>query len=67
MLYNIIAKVLAGILQKVSPKVVNYAQSGFIPRSQILDNVLLALELIMGYGNKGLTPRLSSLSSRICW
>lgn len=31
------------------PSIVDLAQSGFIPRKQLLDNVLLATELIKGY------------------
>lgn len=33
------------------------SQSGFIPNRQILDNILLAYELIKGYGRNGLSPR----------
>lgn len=55
-LYKLIAKVLAARLQKVSPIVVCNAQSGFIPRRQILDNVLLALEIIKGYRTKSVSP-----------
>lgn len=32
-------------------------QSRFIPDRQILDNTLLASELIKGYGRKGFSPR----------
>lgn len=37
--------------------VVDPSQSGFIPDRQILDNTLLATELVKGYGRKGLSPR----------
>lgn len=54
-LYKIIAKILSSRLQKISPFVINLAQAGFILGRKILDNVLLASELIKGYGSKSLT------------
>lgn len=57
MLYKIIAKILANKMQKVIADVIDPAKSGFIPRRQLLDNVLLSSELIKGYGRKRLSPR----------
>lgn len=56
-MYKLISKVIISILQKVVKDIVNPAQSGFIPGRQILDNVLLASELIKGYGKKELSSR----------
>ena len=51
-LYRIIAKVLANWLKKVIPKCINYAQLAFVPGRQILDNVILAQEIIHFMKNK---------------
>lgn len=56
-LYRIVAKILAKRLRLVIGDIVNPAQSGFIPGRQIVDNILLASELIKGYRRKGLSPR----------
>lgn len=44
-------------MQKVAPTVVNQAQLGLIHGRNIIDNVLLASELVKGYGRKSLKPR----------
>lgn len=44
-------------LQHVIPKFVDQPHTGFILGRQILDNVLLASELIKGYCAKSLSPR----------
>lgn len=56
-LYKIIAKVLANRLQSVIVDLIDPAQSGFILGRQLVDNVMLASELVKGYGRKGLSPR----------
>lgn len=56
-LYKIFAKILTSRLQKVMCDIVNLAQSGFIPGSQISDNVLLASSLIKGYTWAHVSPR----------
>lgn len=48
---------MANKLQKVIGVIVDPSQSGFIPHRQILDNVMLASDLLKGYGRKGLSPR----------
>lgn len=48
-LYKIIAKILASRLQNVIQKIVSQAQTGFIPGRHIVDNVILASEIIKGY------------------
>lgn len=45
--YKIIAKVLAA--QNVLPRIVSQAQTCFIPSRVIVDNVMLASEIIKGY------------------
>lgn len=57
LLYKIISKVLTARLQRVVYEVVSECQSGFIPGRYIADNILLATELIKGYGRSHLSPR----------
>ena len=56
-IYKIISRVLAGRLQLVIGKVIDPAQSGFIPGRQMAENILLATELIKGYSRKNNSPR----------
>ncbi|XP_021765448.1 uncharacterized protein LOC110729967 [Chenopodium quinoa] len=44
-------------LANVISEVIDGSQAGFIPRKHIGDNILLATELIKGYGHKFLSPR----------
>lgn len=55
--YKIIAKIFTARLQKVVGSVVSSAQSGFITGRQIMDNVLLATDLIKGYSWSHISPR----------
>lgn len=56
-MYKIVAKILAKRLHKVSSKLVSHAQAGFIPGRAIVDNVMLASELIKGYTFSRISPR----------
>ncbi|XP_048501545.1 uncharacterized protein LOC125497880 [Beta vulgaris subsp. vulgaris] len=56
-LYKIISKILTKRLQAVITKVVDSAQTGFIPERNIGDNILLATELIRGYSRRHISPR----------
>lgn len=55
--YKLTSRVIPNRFKKVISDIINHAQSGFIPQRQILDNVLLASELIKGCGRKGLGHR----------
>lgn len=39
----------------VMSDIIDPAKTGFVPNRQLLDNVLLAIELIKGYGRKYLS------------
>lgn len=56
-IYKVISKVLTSKLQKVMCHLISPEQQVFIPGRQILDNILLASELIKGYGRKNMSPR----------
>lgn len=56
-LYKIISKILTNRLAGVVGKVVGENQSGFIPGRQIVDNIILATELIKNYTHKYISPR----------
>jgi len=53
-IYKIISKVLTNRLKPILPKCISQEQSVFVENQTILDNVLLALEVIhhMRYKNK---------------
>jgi len=55
--YKCIAKILASRLQSVLHTLIDKAQSAFIPSRSISDNILLAQELIRGYGRETGTPK----------
>lgn len=44
-------------MQKVIATVINEAQSGFIPGRKIVDNIILATELVRAYQRKHISPR----------
>lgn len=55
--YNIIAMILTDRLGKVLQSVINHCQKAFVPGQHIHNHILLAYELIKGYGRKHGTPR----------
>lgn len=56
-LYKIIAKILMARMHVVMKDVVDVAQVGFILDRKLLDNALLALKLIKGYGREYMSPK----------
>ena len=53
--YKILAKVLANLLKKLLPRIISHEQSAFVSGMSIMDNVLVAFEIIhhMKRKNKG--------------
>ncbi|XP_075101661.1 uncharacterized protein LOC142177098 [Nicotiana tabacum] len=56
-IYKLIANVLTGRLKRVVDYLVGPTQSAFIEGRNILDNVIVAHELVKGYSHKGVSPR----------
>lgn len=56
-IYKLIAKIISKRIGPMLPKLVNQAQSAFIPGRNIMDNVFLAQELLKDYMVKRSTPR----------
>ncbi|XP_013624212.1 PREDICTED: uncharacterized protein LOC106330256 [Brassica oleracea var. oleracea] len=55
--YKVIAKLLANRLKQVLPSVISITQSAFIPGRLLVENVLMATELVQGYNWKNITKR----------
>lgn len=51
-LYNIVAKVLANMLKRIVPTIISPTQSAFVPERLILDNILVAYEIMHFLNNK---------------
>lgn len=56
-LYKIVAKFLAGRIQKVIASLITKTQTRFIPKRKIIDNVILAHEMVKAYTRKHISPR----------
>ncbi|XP_010431573.1 PREDICTED: uncharacterized protein LOC104715904 [Camelina sativa] len=56
-LYKIVSKLLANRLKRVIPDLVSNSQSAFIPGRLLVENVLLATELVQGYNQKNISQR----------
>lgn len=56
-LYKLVSKILMLRLKNVIGHIVDPAQAGFIPGRRLIENVLLATELVKGYGRGHMTPR----------
>ncbi|KAG7564362.1 Reverse transcriptase domain [Arabidopsis suecica] len=54
--YKVISKLLAGRLQTLLPCFISNSQSAFLPGRLLAENVLLASELVNGYGRKNIGP-----------
>lgn len=55
--YKVIAKLLAQRLKEFLPKIISQSQSAFLPGRLLAENVLLATDLVKGYGNANLEPK----------
>ena len=55
--YKCITKILANRLKKYLPDVIGGNQSAFVRGRSITDNILMAQELVRGYGRSSLTAR----------
>ena len=55
--YKCITRIMANRLKKYMPQMVSNSQSAFIPGRSISDNILMAQELVRGYGRSTLSPR----------
>lgn len=55
--YKIIAKIITERLGKILPSIISHSQAAFVPGQNIHNHILLAYELLNGYGRKGGTPR----------
>lgn len=59
MIYKVISINLTRRLSKVIGEVIDNNQSSFVPRRVIQHNILMAHELLRGYGRKHISPRCS--------
>lgn len=55
-LYKLISKLLMLRLQGVGD-IIDQARDGFIPNKQLIENVVLATELVKGYERDSMTPK----------
>lgn len=55
--YKVIAKLLAKRLKQILPDVISNTQSAFIPGRLLVENVLMATELVQGYNWKNISKR----------
>lgn len=57
--YKLVTKLISARLKKVLPSIILPNQTGFVENRLILENVLLASEVLNGYHKKGLSPRIT--------
>lgn len=56
-MYKVVSKILANRLKKLLPRIITESQSAFVQGRLLMENVLLALELVKGYHREKITPR----------
>ena len=56
-LYKVVSKVIANRLKRILPRVVTENQSAFIKGRLLMENVLLASELVKDYHKEVISPR----------
>ena len=56
-IYKCITKIMSNRLKKFLPAIISGNQSAFISGRSITDNILMAQELVKGYGRSTLSPR----------
>lgn len=56
-IYKVVSKILARRLEKVLPVMVSPSQSAFVKGRLLVENVLLATEMVHGFGSKNSSPR----------
>nr|XP_009778828.1 PREDICTED: uncharacterized protein LOC104228121 [Nicotiana sylvestris] len=56
-IYKIISRIITAKLKLVVDSIVGESQSAFIEGRNILDNVIIAHEMVKGYNKKGVSPR----------
>lgn len=55
--YKVIAKLMARILQNILPLMISENQTTFVNGMQIMENILIASEMVQGYNNMNTTKR----------
>lgn len=56
-LYKVVLKILANMLKKLLPRIISDTQSAFMQGRLLMENVLLASELVKGYQKDTVSPR----------
>ncbi|KAL9816934.1 putative RNA-directed DNA polymerase [Arabidopsis thaliana] len=55
--YKVVSKLLAARLKAILPPIISHCQSAFMPGRLLLENILLATEIVQGYNKKNISPR----------
>lgn len=56
-IYKVISKLLAKRLQSLLPGMISNTQSSFVKGRLLVENVLLATEMVHGFNKKQISPR----------
>ena len=56
-IYKVVSKIIANRLKRILPRIISANQSAFIKGRLLLENVLLASELVKDYHKDGVSPR----------